>query len=240
MNFAYLLVPAGLALIGVPAAVLSSVKLKEKMRQPARRHEAGLGSIMRAPINWIDLVRAAAGAWMIQHALPTNVAGQDDLTLAYQAVQLTVFSLAIILQVVWLDRQLRVIGPLFFLGGLSFVLCGPLVAGLSLALGLGCALMLQRLRLIFLLAPVCFLGFGYLFGQLDSMVLLMAAGFALPAFISFALGVRIAFARRPVEGVIRIGNYSGPYADYTVPYRSSDRDVVITTDFRAEPIKIAR
>ena len=237
MNLDYVFVPVGILCLGAPATAIGSAKVRSKLRQPARRHESGLISLARAPLNWIDLVRAAAGAWLIQHVLSSDRSGQDDLALTFLAAQIVLVSIAVLIQTVRLGHPLRVTGPLFFLSGLALVLCGPLVAGFALALCLACALMLRRLSLIFVFVPVGLVIFGCLFGQLGIMTLVTAGIFALPTFLSFALHTRIAFARRPVRPRILVEPVVQPEA---APETEAGGAVVITPDFSSAQVKITR
>ncbi len=234
MTLDYVLVPAGIILLGVPATVIATAKVREKMRSPARRREDGfksLGRLAFTPINWIDFVRAGAGAWMIQHSLSPASSGQDDLAMAYLAVKLAIIILCAGAQTIWLDRPIRVVGPLFYMTAFSLVVCGPLVAGFALPLGFGVALMLRRLSLIFALVPAGLLGFSGLFGQLDLPTMAVSAAFALPAFLSFALHIRIAFACRPTEATPAV-----PAANPESPVVAGEN--VISTDFARESFEI--
>jgi hypothetical protein len=236
MNLDYIFVPAGSLLLGVPATVITSAKVKEKLRQPARRHQSGIGSIARTVVNWVDLARAAAGTWMIHRAF-TASAGQDELALTFLSVQIGILTLAVLLQTIWLDRPVRLIGPFFFLAGMTLVLCGPMVGAFSIALSMGCALLIKRLRTLFILMPLCLLGFGWLFRELSAFTAFMAAAYVLPAFLSFAMGTRIAFARVPSDASKRPGGYTFPDPDAEGGPGSG---VVITPDFSPEPEKLPR
>jgi hypothetical protein len=199
MTVAYVLLPLGALLLVVPSILLTSEKVRQKMRKAARRHEFGLASLVRTPVNWIDLARAAAGAWMIQYALPLGGTGQSELSIADLSAQIAIVVVAVVVQTIWFERPLRVIGPIFYLSGLALVLCGPLVGGFALCLGIGCSLMLRRLSLCFFLVPVAIIGFARVFGQVEFMMSATAAAFLLPLVLSFGMKSRIAFARRPVE-----------------------------------------
>jgi hypothetical protein len=80
-----------------------------------------------------------------------------------------------------------------------------------LALGFTSALMLRRLSLSFFSVPVALVAFGILFHHFGSITLFNAAAFALPVLLSFALGERVAYARRPVKsrqvGYVYGGSY---------------------------------
>jgi hypothetical protein len=234
MTVAYVLLPLGVLLLAVPSTLLTSASVRKKMRNTARRHEFGLTSLARTLVNWIDLFRAAAGAWIIQYALPLGASGQTELSIADLSAQLTIVTLVVVAQTVWLDRPVRIIGPLFFLSGLALVLCGPLVGVFALSLGIGCALMLRRLSLAFFFVPAAIIGFGRLFGRIEIMMFATAASFLLPTILSFGTRSRLAFARRPIEAT-EIGT-SPPESVGEQPDISS---VVITPDFTSSRHKVA-
>jgi len=224
--------PAGILCLGIPTTIFSTAKLREKLRQSARRHESGMTSLARSSVNWIDLLRAGMGAWIIQKVLPTSSAGQDDLALTFLVAQVAIFTFAVVAQTIWIQRPICVIGPLFFLSGLAFILCGPIVAGFALALSLGCALMLRRLSLAFLFVPASLLIFAALFGRIGIMTIVTAGAFALPAFLSFAFHTRIAFARRPIT-VSHSALRPAPMDS------EAEAGIVITPDFTAARIEVA-
>jgi hypothetical protein len=235
MTLAYLLLPVGVVLLGTPGTLMTSSKVLAKMRQTSRRHELGLTSLARAGINWIDLSRAAAGAFIIQYALPLGSAGQTEIFTAYLGAQMAIIALSVVAQTVWLGKPIRVTGPLFYLSGLSIVICGPLVAGLAIPLGVGCALMVRRLSLSFVFVPFCIMSFAILFGSIGLLTVAVALGFLLPSMLSFSANGRIAYARNPKEtrAVDRPDNTDASAE------RQDGPGEVIAPGFRTSQIKIA-
>jgi len=199
MNLEFILVPIGIALIVVPTVVVCGAKMRERLAQPARRHNEGLGSLVRCPMNWIDLLRGAAGAWLVQKPFQDTVSAQDELAPTLILVQLGILLVGVLAQTLWLRRPVRVIGPVFFLAGLTLALCGVRTGGFALALGFSCALMFGRLSPVFSIVPLALVGFGFLFNELDVMTAFNSAAFALPAFIAFTSDTRMSFVRRVSE-----------------------------------------
>jgi len=241
MTLDYVLVPVGLICLGVPATLFTPSKVKEKMRSGARRREDCFKSLVRmgcSPGNWIDLVRAGVGAWAIQHVLSAAKSGQDELALTYMVAKLALIALCAAAQTVWLDRPLRVIGPLFYLTSLSLVFCGPLVAGFALTLGLGCAFILRHMSLVFVLVPAGLVAFGALFRELDLMTIAVAVAFSLPAFLSFALRTRITYAFKPIDVVVAVASETG--AEATTPAAPEvPTENLISPDFTNETIEMS-
>jgi hypothetical protein len=155
--------------------------------------------LIRCRLNWVDLIRGAFGGWLLQHEVLVFLAGQDDLALVHTVVQMAVLSIAVLAQTVWIDRPLRIIGPMFFITGLTLAVSGLMIGGFALILGFACALMLRRLSLSFFFVPVSLVGFGMLFHKVSILLLFNSAIFALPTLLAFAFGVRVSYVRRPAE-----------------------------------------
>jgi hypothetical protein len=199
MNPAVLLLPLAILCLWTPSAVISSSEVKEKLRKPIRRRDEGLASLLRCKLNWIDLIRSAFGGWLLRHEVLTYRNGQDELGLVYTVVLYAVLLIAVLAQMIWVDRPLRVIGPTFFLAGLTLAVSGPMIGGFALVLGFTCALMLRRLSLSFFIVPLGLIAFSLLFDKVRLLVVFNAAIFALPALLAFAIGSRVSYVRRPIE-----------------------------------------
>jgi hypothetical protein len=203
MNPDFFLWPLALVLLWTPSAVMISARMRERLRHPARRRDEGIVSLLRSPLNWIDLLRAAGGAWLVQREVHGYLIGQDDIATVYTVIQYSVLSIAVLAQVIWIDRPVRVVGPAFFLTGLTFIVCGPTIGGFALLLGFTCALMLRRLSLGFVFVPSSVIGFAMFFQELSPLVLLNSVLFALPMILAFAFGVRLAYVRCPADEASR-------------------------------------
>lgn len=199
MNLEYLLLPLGIVLLVVPAGVICGAKMRAKLNQPARHINEGLGSLLRSRINWFDLIRGAAGTWLVQKPFADSLSSQDELATTFLIVQMSIVLVGVLAQTLWFHKPVRVIGPVFFLGGLTLVLSGPLTGGFALALGFACALMFRRISSVFTLVPVALVGFGFMFREFGLMTAFNAAAFALPAFLAFTFGTRISFMRHAAE-----------------------------------------
>jgi hypothetical protein len=235
MNLEYLLLPVGLAILAVPTAVICGSKMRETLGQPARRHNEGLVSLVRSKINWIDLVRGGAGAWLVQKPFQDSLSPQDELAPSFLAAQLAVLFIGVLAQTLWLRRPARVIGPVFFLTGLTLALSGPLTGGFALVLGFSCALIFGRLSSVFSLVPVALVGFGFLFNEFGVMTAFSAAAFALPAFLAFTFGIRISFVRSAAKAHVRNVPVPQLRQSEAVP-AAQEVDTVIRPDFAHPPV----
>jgi len=222
MNPEYYFLPLALLCLWTPAVVVSSAEVKEKLRQQVRRHDDGFASLIRNWVNWADLVRSAAGAWMLQRVVAAFSVGQDDIATTIMCVQLGILLIGVVAQAVWYSQKLMAIGPTFYLVGLTLVVCGPQVAGFGLVLGYTSALMLRRLGLSFFFIPVSLSAFALLFHRFGLMTVFNAVAFALPALLAFAFGQRIAYARRPIK-TRHVGYvYGGAYVPEQDPVFEKD------------------
>jgi hypothetical protein len=199
MSLGYLLLPVGTVLLAVPTSVVCGAKIRARLNQPARRRSEGPLPLVRCWINWADLLRGAAGVWLVQRAFQDTLSSQDELAPTLLAVQLSILLVGVLAQTLLLRRPVRVIGPVFFLAGVTLALSGPLTGGFALAFGLACALMMGRLSLVFYVMPVALVAFGIIFREFGAMTAFNAAVFSLPAFLGFTFGTRISFLRRPAE-----------------------------------------
>lgn len=198
MNMDYLFLPIGIVCLWAPSSLMASASVKTKIRQGIRRNHEGLASLLRCRLNWIDLVRAALGAWLVQHYVASFHDLDSDTRWIPTAAEVAILSIGVLAQIVWLDRKLNIIGPVFFLAGLTMVVCGPLVGGFSLVLALNCALMFRKLGSCFLFGPASVAAFALLFHQLGLLTVIAASLFALPLVLAFATGSRLAFVRTPL------------------------------------------
>jgi|GEM_PF-3799671 len=199
MNLDYLLLPAAIIGLWIPSAVFSSSAIRSKLRQASRRHHDGLFSLARSYLNWIDLARGAGFAWLLTFVLSNVPTGKNELALVYMIAKFAVFAVGVFAQCILIGKPVRIIGPVFYLSGISLVVSGPQVAGFALFLALTCALMFQRLSYAFVFTPVFLILFSKVFGQLGLAVVVNAGLFALPIFLSFAMNVRLSYVRRPLS-----------------------------------------
>ncbi len=227
MNLEFILLPFGIALLIVPTAVVCGPKMRERLDQPARRRNEGLSSLLRSRINWIDLIRGGAGAWLVQKPFQDSISPQDELATTFLIVQMAVLFVGVLAQTLWLHRPLRVIGPIFFLTGLTLALSGSLIGGFALVTGFSCSLIFGRLSTVFGLVPAALIAFGLLFHEFGVMIAFNAGVFALPAFFAFTYGTRISFVRRTATILSRILNAVPSSQAEAAP----EVDTVIRPDF---------
>jgi hypothetical protein len=185
----------------------------------------------------------------VQKPFQDSISSQDELAATFLVVQLAVLFLGVLAQTLWLHRPIRVIGPLFFVSGLTLALSGPLTGGFALVVAFCCALMLGRLSAMFIFVPVGLIGFGFLFGELGVMTAFNAGVYALPAFLAFTFGSRISFVRstaevrdrevQPVSAQSPTPNSAGiSEATPSVPdLVVRDSDTVIRPDFAHPPVQ---
>ena len=192
-----LLWPLSLLLLLTPSSVMFSQQIREKLRNPIRRRDEGIMPLLRCWLNWADLVRGALGGWLLGRVVHAYVSSQDDIATVYMIVQCAVLALGSLAQILWIDRPVRIIGPLFFLTGLTLAVSGPTIGGFALVLGITCALMLRRLSLGFVFVPCSLIAFAFLFHELSPTLLLNAFLFTLPTALAFLLGVGISYAQAP-------------------------------------------
>jgi hypothetical protein len=188
-----------LAVVGLwlPGALLMSKTVRTKVRQQVRRQDEGLLALFRCRVNWVDLIRSGVCVWLVRETLATLGAGKTEFATLLTFSELGILLIAVLMQTIWFDPKPSAVGPLFFLTGLTLVYSGAQLGGFALALGLTVALMVRRLSATFLSVPIALAIFGYVFGRLGLSTIGNGLFFALPAFLAFAFGSRIAFVRLP-------------------------------------------
>jgi hypothetical protein len=231
MNLEYLLLPLGVVLLVIPTAVICGPRMRTKLDQPARRRNEGLVSLVRSRINWIDLLRGAAGAWLVQKPFQDSISSQDELATTFLIVQLLALFAGVLAQTLWIRKPIRVIGPVFFLTGITLAISGALSGGFALVLGLSCALMIGRLSMVFSLVPAALIGFGLLFQEFSVMTAFNAAAYALPAFLAFTFGTRISFVR----STARIRGLRARSVSLGHTENLKEEDTVLRPDFAHPP-----
>lgn len=197
MNLQFALVPVGIAVMAIPTTVLYGAKMRARLDRPVRRFDEGLGPLFRSWVNWVDLARGAAGAWLIQFALQDTISSADELATTFLAIELGIVFICVLAQTIWFHRPIRIIGPFFYLAGVSLVLSGPLTGSFALVTGLSCALMLGRLSSVFWFVSAGLAGFGFVFRKFDLVTAFDAFLFVIPAMLAFRYATRISFMRRP-------------------------------------------
>jgi hypothetical protein len=197
MNLQFVLVSLGIILLAIPTTVLCGAGMRARLNRPVRRFTEGLGPLALSWMNWFDLARGAAGAWLIQHALQDTIASGDELASTFLGIELGVYFLCVLAQTVWIRRPVRIVGPFFFMAGLTLVVSGPLTGGFALVVGLCCALMIGRLSSVFWFVSAGLVGFALLFHRVDLVTAFNALVFLVPAMLAFRFGTRISFMRRP-------------------------------------------
>lgn len=118
----------GLRVTPRPARRFNQAKTE---RDPHERSVKPLAEAAKSR-NWVDLLRAAVGAYGVAYAVFTVPATVEvhAPTLVWQAVLLT---LAVLFQMIRLEGRLSLFAPIFFLQGMTLGVAGPLVGFLAMA-----------------------------------------------------------------------------------------------------------
>lgn len=210
MNPEILYWPLSLFCLWIPSALIFSKSTKDTLRHPVRRRDEGLLPLLRSGVNWLDFVRAAFGAWILVNKILAPHSSQDDTRMVYTIYLLATLLIGVLAQTFWIDRPLRVIGPIFFISGMTLGISGLAVGGFALILGFTCALMLRRVSLVFVFVPFSVVVFAFMFQQFGVLTELNAVLFLLPGVLAFGLGTRPAFVRTRMLAKRRAPDRGGP------------------------------
>ena len=152
------------------------------------------------PINWIDFIRALAGAWVLRELVVTTEAGASVPGVPLILVQGGILGVGALSQTVWRDDGLIVIGPVFYIAGAAMFLVSWQVALFAVLLGITLAQMLGRLSWMFAFAPFFFLVFAVVFGGFGLWLPVGAGLFVVPPLV--AVGARAPLAMMHARSVL--------------------------------------
>lgn len=193
MNVDPLSLALALLLLWAPIMLLVRQSMRDRLKNPIRNRSATIGRMLLTPLNWIDFVRAGAGTWVLREIALTIDPGVIGLGTLLLVVHAAIFAIGMLLQTIWHDEELIVMGPLFYLAGVSGLLVSWQVALFAILLGVTLAQMFNRLSWLFLVVPVLFLVFSKLFGGLGLSMALAAGLYVLPLLIASSAQTPVAF-----------------------------------------------
>ncbi len=129
----YWLLPLALLLLWFPRQWLRvgpKVLKKGRSRRAGELPEAEDAGLLWTkefgkPRNWVDLLRAAIGAFAIAHVCFTRGDGADDsVTIIIPVIVSLLLISAVVIQTVRFESRLAMVAPVFFAIGLGFALIG--------------------------------------------------------------------------------------------------------------------
>jgi hypothetical protein len=125
----YLLLAVGLLLPRLPF----SPGMWKGIRHSSHWHP---GAIARVWQNWVDLIRAALGVYLLnQHAIVVTDAESPGADFKALALQATVLGLVLLVQMIRVPRTVQFLAPVFYLSGLTFILSGYLPGAFAVGVG---------------------------------------------------------------------------------------------------------
>jgi hypothetical protein len=104
--------------------LLPPVPFPEDFRKALRRSNAVPGGVRKLWQNWVDLVRAAFGVWLLNDVAITVDANQPGADFNAIAVKAAVLGLVLLPQVVRLYRNVQMLAPVLYLCGVTISLGG--------------------------------------------------------------------------------------------------------------------
>jgi hypothetical protein len=174
-------------------------ELRSRLGPRPRLARATLTGLLKTPLNWIDLIRAAAAVWLLRHVaieVDPSVTGAGMRAFLLQAGVLTV---GLLLQTIRVRPRIFFLAPVFYLCGVTLLLPDFWVGGFAVFVGWFFAVGGQK---PFFLLPgmAVALGVGGLLLEGFSLRIPLAIGLLLlPLFLSFLFQHRLVFLSKPIE-----------------------------------------
>ncbi len=110
-------------------------KKNKAYRRSARNAGATLTALFTAWQNWVDLLRSAAGGYLLLNcSIDSTAEGHSQSQVFY--VKAAIIGIGALLQMIRFSSGLTIYAPLFYLSGLTFVLPADVSDGLSALMGM--------------------------------------------------------------------------------------------------------
>lgn len=155
--------------------------------------------------NWLDLVRAGTGAYLVKFVCFTAAAdaSRDTLTQIF-AIQLTIFVVALFIQMIRLEGRFSLAAPIFFSFGLSYALIG-LMPTLFACIAVWCINLVLPNPTAFLIVFAGLQGvFGFMLARMSVRDVAVAVGLTmLPVAFSLMTKRRLIQLNKRTKPVIR-------------------------------------
>lgn len=141
--------------------------------------------------HWLDLLRAAAGAWLLTRmALLPNPDSENGALIVLAATGL-VLALAVFAQTLHYRNGMYLLAPVFFVWGLLAILVPPVAVVFAVVFGTALARMLNHVDLVFVATAGLLGTVGYLTIGLSPILALACALAGLPVLISYAVAAHL-------------------------------------------------
>ncbi|MBM3833425.1 MAG: hypothetical protein FJ403_09155 [Verrucomicrobia bacterium] len=121
-----------LALLLPPPLLAGS--LRKSVMKP-RRYATQPGALLKPWQNWVDLIRAAIGAYLLTKVAVEVLPDVKGAGIKALSVEAAVCTVAILLQMVRVSPGIQLIAPVFYLSGLTLVLAGYTSGGFAVFVG---------------------------------------------------------------------------------------------------------
>jgi hypothetical protein len=182
-----------LVLLWTPVMLFVRQSMRDRLKNPIRNRSATIGRMILTPLNWIDMVRAAVGVWLLRELAITIESGVTGVGMLVLPVHAGALAIGVLFQTIWHDEELIVLGPLFYLAGATVLLISWQVGLFSILLGVTLAQMFSRLSWIFTLVPVLFVVFATLFIGIGITLAVAAGLYLLPLLVAVGAQTPVAF-----------------------------------------------
>jgi hypothetical protein len=188
MKINWIFVVASVVLLWFPGPFPATLK-NVLRRNPAARWPAHLRGLAALKTNWIDLTRAALGAFLLAHAVTWNEQNPPDHdTLRWIVVaQGAVLAIGLIVQTIRWVQGVVMVAPLFYLSGLVLAFTDPFIGAVAVAMGWALGISFKKPELV-LPFMVAFLVAGFAVTQWSLIGMVFCAVAAIPLLLMYLSG----------------------------------------------------
>jgi hypothetical protein len=186
-----------LVLLWVPAVLPS--ELNRRLANRGRLPQSTVASLVGAWMNWVDLIRAAAGTYLLAEfcfTIDSEVRGAGSRALLFRALILLA---GVLIQVVRYKRELVFLTPVFYLCGITLVLPGYDKGGFAVFVGWLFAIMGKNPAFQLPVMAVTLGVAGYVLGGLGAPVFLSIGLILCPLVLNFLFQRPQVFLARAVS-----------------------------------------
>lgn len=180
--------------------LLPPIPIKAASKTFALSHRPGysvaLGSMLVTWQNWVDLIRAAMGTYLLAHGAILNEAGTGSPNARGLLLISAMAGIGLLLQTVRYTRGVQLIAPIFYLSGMTITFSDFAAGGFAVFAGWMFAMGASKVIYQMPVTLIALAGAGYLFNGAGIGTILSCMLAALPLVAAFMFRLPLLFVAR--------------------------------------------
>lgn len=178
-----------------PPVPLTPPELRRMLMNPRRQDQLRLWNLLGLWQNWVDLIRAVAGTFILVHIAVTINPDGENGAIKTAIVYGAVLAIGVVSQCIRSDREVHLFAPIPYLIGLTLVLSNYDQGGFAIFVGTLLGLSAKKPS-VFLPSMLLALAMSALIIDRSLPILVNCALIALPLFLGIIVPQRLYFAGR--------------------------------------------